>query len=367
MKIYLVGGAVRDELLGLTVKERDWLVVGATPEDMFRLGYRAVGKNFPVFLHPETHEEYALARTEKKTGRGYKGFHFYASPEVTLEQDLKRRDLTINAMAKSLSGELIDPYGGRLDLEKKILRHVSPAFVEDPVRLLRVARFSARFGDFTIHESTQKLMQGLVSSGEINYLVAERIWKELNQSLSEVYPVRFFEVLRGCGALDVLFPEFSEFIPIQDSLKKITLGSSSPLLRFAGLLSSLMPEYINKICQKLRVPKEYKTLALLVTRQNNHYLEAIQKKNAELTLYLLENVDAFRRPKQFQNFLTVCAALYEPEGSKPIKKQWQYLYQITQQIKPIFFIEQGYTGVQLGHAIHEERRICLKKAFSEGL
>ena len=209
MKIYLVGGAVRDTLLGLPVKEKDWVVVGATPQQMIDLDYKPVGKDFPVFLHPQTGEEYALARTERKSGHGYRGFTFHTDPGVTLEEDLVRRDLTINAMAMDADGELIDPFNGREDLNQGLLRHVSPAFREDPVRILRVARFAARFARFGFHvtHGTNALMRQMVESGEIDYLVPERVWKETSRALSESSPERFFEVLRGCAALERLFPE----------------------------------------------------------------------------------------------------------------------------------------------------------------
>ncbi|MCH8931259.1 MAG: multifunctional CCA tRNA nucleotidyl transferase/2'3'-cyclic phosphodiesterase/2'nucleotidase/phosphatase, partial [Proteobacteria bacterium] len=221
MEIYLVGGAVRDRCLGLPVREKDWVVTEATPEEMLRLGYRQVGREFPVFIHPETGEEYALARTERKTAPGYKGFKVHASPEVTLVQDLQRRDLTINAMAVDSAGKLIDPCGGREDLEKKKLRHVSAAFKEDPVRLLRVARFAARFADagFTIAEETMELMRGMVADGEADALVAERIWQETHTALQEPRPQVFFQVLRDCGALAVLFPELEALFGVPQNPK----------------------------------------------------------------------------------------------------------------------------------------------------
>lgn len=209
MKIYLVGGAVRDELLGIPYHEKDWVVVGATAEEMLAKGYRQVGKDFPVFLHPKTNEEYALARTERKVSKGYTGFTFNAAPEVTLEEDLQRRDLTINAIAKAEDGTIIDPFHGREDLQNKILRHVSPAFSEDPVRILRIARFAARYGDFTIAPETLALMKQMVVSGEVDALVPERVWKEWQRALSEKHPEKFFEVLAACGAMAILFPEIS--------------------------------------------------------------------------------------------------------------------------------------------------------------
>ena len=210
MKIYLVGGAVRDKLLGREIKERDYVVVGATPKEMESLGYKAVGKEFPVFLHPDTQEEYALARTERKVGKGYKGFEFYADPSVTLEEDLQRRDLTINAIAEDNAGHIIDPFNGKKDLEAKIFKHVSPAFSEDPVRILRVARFAARFPDFNVHPDTNKLMKDMVKNGEVNALVPERVWKEFSRALAEPSPERFFTILKDSDALPILFNELTE-------------------------------------------------------------------------------------------------------------------------------------------------------------
>ena len=207
MKTYLVGGAVRDRLLGRPVGDRDWVVVGSTPEAMRAAGFQPVGQDFPVFLHPQTHEEYALARTERKSGHGYHGFTFHTSPEVTLEEDLARRDLTINAMAEGPDGEVIDPCGGQADLQARVLRHVSPAFAEDPVRILRLARFAARFDDFTVAPETLALMRHMVDTGEVDHLVAERVWQELSRGLMEAHPSRMFEVLRACGALQRLLPE----------------------------------------------------------------------------------------------------------------------------------------------------------------
>jgi len=207
MNIYCVGGAVRDELLGLPIQDRDFVVVGATPEAMVKLGYRPVGKDFPVFLHPDTHEEYALARTERKTAKGYKGFQVHAAPDVTLEQDLARRDLTINAIAKSSNGDIIDPFHGQRDIQAKVLRHVSTAFAEDPVRILRLARFAARFTEFSVADDTMQLMHEMVGAGEVDALVPERVWQELAKGLMEAKPSRMFEVLRSCGALARIFPE----------------------------------------------------------------------------------------------------------------------------------------------------------------
>src|SRR6202163_265932 len=257
MQVYLVGGAVRDELLGIPVRERDWVVVGAEPADLEKLGYLAVGREFPVFLHPETHEEYALARLEAKIGPGYRGFSTRFSPDVTLEEDLKRRDLTINAIAQTDAGELIDPHGGRRDLEARILRHVSEAFVEDPVRVLRVARFAARFGDrgFSVAPETLALMQAMVKSGEINSLVPERVWQETERALGEMRPELFFQTLRDCKALEVIFPEIAALYGVPQPARwhpeidtgvhvmmalqcAVRLGASTPV-RFAVLMHDL--------------------------------------------------------------------------------------------------------------------------------
>src|SRR6476660_2054061 len=250
MKAYIVGGAVRDELLGLPVKDRDWVVVGATPEEMLAKGFKPVGKDFPVFLHPRTHEEYALARTERKSGRGYKGFTVHASPEVTLEEDLRRRDLTINAMAKAEDGTLIDPYGGKRDLEQHILRHVSEAFAEDPVRILRVARFAARFG-FDVAPETMALMKQMVASGEADYLVPERVWQEFAKGLMEAAPARMFAVLQECGLRPKLLPELGAVGTLQGSLAQ----------RFARLRWQAEPKDVEKLCDRLKVPSEPRELA----------------------------------------------------------------------------------------------------------
>src|SRR5690348_14411942 len=250
MKTYLVGGAVRDRLLGLPVKEKDWVVTGATPAELSALGYQPVGKDFPVFLHPQTHEEYALARTERKSGRGYKGFTVHAAPDVTLEDDLRRRDLTINAIARAETGELIDPFGGRRDLEQKILRHVSDAFVEDPVRILRVARFAARF-PFRIAEETMALMRRIVDSGEADALVPERVWQEFARGLEEEHPERMLEALERCGLRAKLMPELA---------RAPARFSGSRAVRFAHLCWEMDEAAVSALCERLRVPNEEKEL-----------------------------------------------------------------------------------------------------------
>jgi tRNA nucleotidyltransferase (CCA-adding enzyme) len=291
VKIYTVGGAVRDELLGLPVKERDYVVVGATPEEMVKQGFKPVGKDFPVFLHPKTHEEYALARTERKSGRGYKGFTVYAAPEITLEEDLKRRDLTINAMAKGQDGALIDPFGGAKDLAAKILRHVSEAFAEDPVRILRVARFAARFG-FAVHPETMALMQRMVKEGEADYLVPERVWQEFAKGLAEPHAQLMFDVLRQSGVLQKLLPEVKT-IP--------SSFSGSIAARFARLAWPLEEAQVNVLCDRLRAPNEVRELALTACRCR----KKLASSTPEALLDLLKTADAFRRPERFAELLQV--------------------------------------------------------------
>jgi tRNA nucleotidyltransferase (CCA-adding enzyme) len=303
VKTYVVGGAVRDELLGLPVKDRDYVVVGATPEEMAAAGFKPVGKDFPVFLHPKTHEEHALARTERKSGRGYKGFTVHAAPDVTLEEDLRRRDLTINAMAKDPdTGALIDPFGGKGDLESKTLRHVSEAFAEDPVRILRVARFAARFG-FEVHEKTMQLMRGMVDSGEADHLVAERVWQEFSKGLAAPHPERMFEVLQSSGLLQKAFPEIS-------TIPKIP-GGSVPV-RFALLAWRMSESEVEALCDRLRAPNEVRELALLAARSKDLLKNAAKASAAEL-LELLKRSDAFRRPERFSDLLAV-ARLAQPGG-----------------------------------------------------
>jgi tRNA nucleotidyltransferase (CCA-adding enzyme) len=297
VKVFTVGGAVRDELLGLKVKERDYVVVGATPEEMVKQGFKPVGKDFPVFLHPETHEEYALARTERKSGRGYKGFTVYAAPEITLEEDLKRRDLTINAMAKGQDGALIDPFGGAKDLAAKILRHVSEAFAEDPVRILRVARFAARFG-FAVHPETMALMQRMVKEGEADYLVPERVWQEFAKGLAEPHAQLMFDVLRQSGVLQKLLPEVKT-IP--------SSFSGSIAARFARLAWPLEEAQVNVLCDRLRAPNEVRELALTACRCR----KKLASSTPEALLDLLKTADAFRRPERFAELLQV-ARLAEP-------------------------------------------------------
>jgi tRNA nucleotidyltransferase (CCA-adding enzyme) len=340
MKVYVVGGAVRDELLGLPVQDRDYVVVGATPERMIEQGYMPVGSDFPVFLHPETKEEHALARTERKTAPGYKGFVFHASPEVTLEQDLARRDLTVNAIARAPDGTLIDPHGGQRDLAARVLRHVSPAFAEDPVRILRLARFAARFGDFGIAPETTALMQAMVQAGEVDALVPERVWQELSRGLMEATPSRMFEVLRACGALARLLPEVDRLWGVPQSAEHhpevdtgvhlmMVLDMSARLdaplaVRYACLGHDLgkgttpadvLPRHIGHearsvallrgVSARWRVPKDCSELAEVVAREHGN-LHRSASFGAAATVRLLERCDAFRKPQRFAEILLAC-------------------------------------------------------------
>ena len=313
MKIYAVGGAVRDELLGLPVKDRDYVVVGATPADMTRLGYRPVGKDFPVFLHPKTHEEYALARTERKTARGYKGFQVYAAPDVTLEQDLSRRDLTINAIARDQRGQLIDPYGGAADLKRGVLRHVSPAFAEDPVRILRVARFAARFG-FKVAPATLRLMRAMVEAGEADALVAERVWQELAIGLMEAAPSNMFALLRNCGALARALPELAaawasgaQYARSRRALAFAAAQGYALEVRYAVLACALAGEAapereLRHMSARLRAPADCGELALLALRHCEQ-IALGAKLEPEAVVALLQACDAWRRPARFELLL----------------------------------------------------------------
>jgi len=309
MKIYAVGGAVRDELLGLPVKDRDYVVVGATPEAMTKLGYKPVGRDFPVFLHPQTHEEYALARTERKTARGYHGFEFHAAPDVTLEQDLARRDLTINAIARAEDGTLIDPFNGAADIRARVFRHVGPAFVEDPVRILRVARFAARFG-FSIAPETLVLMREMVVRGEVDALVAERVWQELSRGLMEKQPSRMLDTLDMCGALPIVLRELAGILSgsglaaRKQVLDAAVAANADLAQRFALLSMHAAEAAINALCERLRVPQECADLALLAARQGGNALHA-GALDATALLALLQAVDALRRPERFAQWLAV--------------------------------------------------------------
>lgn len=339
MQIYKVGGAVRDELLGHPVTERDWVVVGVTPQQMRDWGYKQVGKDFPVFLHPETGEEYALARTERKVGQGYTGFEFNTSSDITLEQDLQRRDLTINAMAQDDNGQLIDPYGGYNDLQNRLLRHVSSAFEEDPLRVLRVARFAARLPDFEIADETLQLMQRMVASGELNALVAERVWQEWYKALKTHYPARFFEVLQACGALQMLMPELLEqhynwqatlnYAAQQALPGNVDAASDEHLpLRFASMVVEM--NNLQQLGQTWRIPKAYIELAQTV---HQHYLKAHQTLNANNLLQCINDMDGIRRLQRLQNAVWVMQCYWRHDTQA--QQNLQLLQQAAQLTQPI--------------------------------
>ena len=396
METYLVGGAVRDELLNYPVVERDWVVVGARPQDLLSQGYQQVGKDFPVFLHPETKDEYALARIERKQGHGYSGFAVDCDPTVTLEEDLMRRDLTVNAIAKSSTGELIDPYGGRADIEAKLLRHVSDAFVEDPLRVLRTARFAARYAHlgFTVAPETLKLMNEIVSSGELQHLSIERVWVEMERALGERSPDVFIEVLRSCGALRALIPELEALFGVPQNaehhpeidtgvhtmmvLQQAALLSPSTSVRFAALLHDLgkgttpgkeWPRHIahevrglklvEAVCKRLAVPNQHRALSLLVCEYHTHCHRALELK-AKTLMKLFSATDALRRPDRFEEFLLACEA--DSRGRLGLEKrdypQTDYLRKalsIVQNVSAGQFAAQGLKGKAVGEALHEER------------
>ncbi len=396
MQTYLVGGAVRDRLLGLPVAERDWVVVGATSEALEALGYRRVGASFPVFLHPATGEEYALARTERKTGPGYRGFVVQAGPEVTLEDDLRRRDLTINAMAEDADGALIDPYGGQADLAARRLRHVSDAFREDPVRILRVARFAARFAPlgFEVAPETRQLMQEMVSAGEAAALVPERVWQETEAGLAAPRPDVFISVLRECGALAVVFPEVdalwgvpqpAQWHPEVDTgvhlllaLRESALLSPKAEVRFAVLVhdlgkgttpKALWPRHIaheergvaltQALCRRLGVPNRFGELGCAVARYHGVCHRALELRPATL-LSVLEGVDAFRRADRFEDFLVACEAdargrLGRSDAPYPQAALLREALRASSAVRAGDLAERGLTGEALGAALREER------------
>ncbi len=396
MKTYIVGGAVRDRLLGLPIKDRDWVVVGATPEEMRAQGFRQVGRDFPVFLHPVSQEEYALARTERKIAAGYHGFTVHASPGITLEEDLARRDLTINAMAESTDGELVDPYGGKADLERRVLRHVSPAFAEDPVRILRLARFAARFSPlgFTVAPETVALMQDMVRAGEVDALVPERVWQELERALGEQRPSAFFEVLRSCGALAALFPEIDRLWGVPQPAKyhpEIDTGvhtmmvleaaarlSAETAVRFAALTHDLgkgttpkaeWPRHIaheqrsvglvEALCQRLRVPNEHRELALLTARYHGDCHRALELR-PDTVQRMLDALDAFRRPQRFEQFLLACTAdsRGRPGFEEDHYPQAEWLRQAraaAAEISGAQLADSGLTGKALGEELARRR------------
>ncbi|ARN74298.1 multifunctional CCA tRNA nucleotidyl transferase/2'3'-cyclic phosphodiesterase/2'nucleotidase/phosphatase [Oceanicoccus sagamiensis] len=352
MKTYLVGGAVRDKLLGVPYHEHDWVVVGATPEDLLSQGYQAVGKDFPVFLHPETKEEYALARTERKSGPGYTGFDCYASPDVTLEEDLIRRDLTINAMAEDNDGSIIDPYGGQRDLEKKYLRHVSAAFIEDPLRVLRIARFYARYHylGFQIADETLQLMQTISTGDELLALPAERVWKEMEKALREQSPQQFFIALQQTKALDKLMPELSLLTAEQFSIVQKASEHKLSLTRFALLLSQLDTHSAETLCEKIKAPKEYKELAMLLARHQQYDSEIVNR--AEVLLDTLEQLDPFRREQRFEHFLQCCELKFD---SPRTTQQLRDAFIACKAINAGELAKQGLKGKAIAKALYSLR------------
>ena len=408
--IYTVGGAVRDALLGLPVKDRDYVVVGADPEQLRALGYQPVGKDFPVFLHPDTHEEYALARTERKTAPGYAGFTFHAAADVTLEQDLMRRDLTINAIAMDKQGNLIDPYGGQADIKNKIFRHVSSAFVEDPVRILRLARFAARFPDFTIANETMQLMQTMVQAGEVDALVPERVWQELSRGLMEKKPSRLFQVLQECGALQKILPELAGLdIVLHTSssqsekncysialqvVDEAAQHNASLAIRFAVLLcdtamlnehsdvvststklSSLNTTFVEAACAGLKIQNEVRDVTIMFAREVGNLRHA-NNFSAELLVKLFERCDAFRRPERFGELLIAMqykntVQIVSPSSAED-QAEFIRLALVAAQSVPAGAIAAavstrttGNAAEQIANAIHNERIAAIQKVLQQ--
>ncbi|MGO2135879.1 multifunctional CCA tRNA nucleotidyl transferase/2'3'-cyclic phosphodiesterase/2'nucleotidase/phosphatase [Marinobacter sp.] len=369
MQTYLVGGAVRDKLLGLRVKDRDWVVVGATPEQMLAKGFTQVGSDFPVFLHPKTHEEYALARTERKQGHGYHGFSVYSAPDVTLEEDLLRRDLTINAMARSEEGELTDPFNGRKDLEARELRHVSEAFKEDPLRILRTARFSARFQPlgFGVCTETMALMRAMVADDEVEHLVAERVWQEIQRAIHELSPCTFFQVLRDCDALTVLIPELTpdaEFSAAMDALQRVHVQEGSTAERFAALLAPLDELTCMARAKALKAPNDCQQLARLVAGCISviRQLHSTQP-DAGTLLELLEKVDVWRRPERFSQLVNVLECTL-PNSDQAQLAPLKAAADAASGVDPQALIKQGFAGKELGGAIRAERLARISQAVS---
>ncbi len=406
MIIYTVGGAVRDALLGLPVADRDYVVIGATPEQMVAQGYKPVGRDFPVFLHPQTHEEYALARTERKTARGYHGFAFHAAPDVTLEQDLARRDLTINAIAKAGDGTLIDPYHGVADIQARVLRHVSPAFAEDPVRILRLARFAARFAGmgFTIADETLQLMRGMVANGEADALVAERVWQELSRGLMEQKPSRMFEALRECGALARVLPEVDALWgvpqtaahhPEVDTFVHVMMvvdyaaGKNYPLdVRFAALTHDLgkgttpreawprhvaheerSVDLVSAMCERLRVPVECRDLALVMAREHGNIHRAAELRPGTI-VQILQSADAFRKPERFTRLLQACESdsrgrLGFNERPYPQAARMAAAFTAAAAVDAGAIAKQCEDATRIKEAIHQARVAAVRAALNE--
>lgn len=403
MQTYLVGGSVRDKLLGLPIKDRDWVVVGSNVDEMISLGFQPVGKDFPVFLHPKTHEEYALARTERKTGKGYKGFTVFADPEVTLEQDLLRRDLTINAIAETADGELIDPFDGQKDLKNKLLRHVSPAFVEDPVRVLRIARFAARF-NFSIADETKALIRQMVANDELRHLVPERVWQELSKALMANTPSRFFTSLRDSQALQAIFPEIDRLFGVPQTAKwhpEIDTGihvmmvidraaqlSDDPAVRYAALCHDLgkgtTPEEVlpshhghelrsvhltQALSERFRIPNDITAVALKMAEFHSHMHRLFEMRPATI-LNMLESLDVFRRPERVTQFLLACEADYQgrkgyEDKVMPGKEKLLACYQAAKQVIAKPFVEKGLKGSAISEAIKQQRIVEIKAVCSD--
>jgi len=401
MQVYLVGGAVRDRLLGRPVKERDFVVVGARPEELESQGFVPVGREFPVFLHPQTHEEYALARLERKIAPGYRGFSTRFSPDVTLEEDLRRRDLTINAMAEAPTGEIIDPYGGQRDLEARLLRHVSAAFVEDPVRVLRVARFAARYAelDFRVADETIALMREMTRSGELSALVPERVWQETERALGESHPEVFFQTLRQCGALEAIFPEVAALFGVPQpprwhpeidtgvhvmlALRYAARAGFSTRVRFAVLMHDLgkgrtdperWPSHrgheeagvpmIESLCARLKVPNGFREVAVLTSRHHALVHRARELRPTTI-LKVLEATDAFRRPERFEEMVSACEA--DARGRAGLEAQpypqaelFRRAYAAASAITLSESERQGLQGVAIGEKLHEKRLSAIK-------
>ena len=356
-KIYLVGGSVRDRLLHLPVVDRDWVVVGATPDELLALGYQQVGKDFPVFLHPKTKEEYALARTERKSGKGYTGFICDFSKDITLEQDLIRRDLTINAIAMDQEGNIVDPYHGVNDIKLKLLRHVSPAFREDPLRVLRVARFAARYHHlgFRIVDETNNLMKEMVSAGERNTLTAERVWKETEKALATEDPQVYFQVLEQCGALALLFPSLKLSSTITDALKKSTLLTNDLTVRFAVLCGEFVSKTeLEKLCLQIKAPNQYTKLAIMVQQFHNSVTNVIQL-TAEQIIELFNKIDVWRNPAHL-NQLIIASQSYAKTELFPQAQYLEQAYKLAQAVDVQNIIAEGYTG-KLIHNELQKRRI----------
>lgn len=402
MKTYLVGGAVRDALLNLPVKDKDWVVVGASPEEMLSQGYEQVGRDFPVFLHPENHQEYALARTERKSGSGYTGFVCYSAPDVTLEQDLQRRDLTINAIAQDEQGRLYDPYGGKADLDQRLLRHVSAAFNEDPLRVLRVARFAARFAhlNFVVSEETQALMRWMAESGELNTLTPERVWKETEKALETRNPQVYFQVLRDCGALAVLFPELDNLYGVPAPAKwhpeidtgihtLMTLAIAAQLspdiaVRFATLFHDVgkaltPPEkwpshhghgpagvpLVAAVCQRLRVPNAIRDLALLVTEFHD-LVHTVERQSAETLVALFDRIDAWRKPQRVEQIALTSEA--DARGRTGFESnaypQGDYLrhaFEVVLSVSTREVVAAGFKGMEVREELNRRRIAALEQ------